>query len=108
MQTFKQFLESSDPLLTTQIEMFFRHELNLPRLEAKEATLWMEDEKDWMDLEGDTRDLVIDYIAEWVNADIEMMVSGFIPQYAYDEMRRIMRDKYQIEISTPFMKKHGL
>lgn len=106
--TFKQFLESSDPLLTTQVEMFFRQELDLPKEEAKEAALWMEDETLWLDLEGDTRDHVLDYVEEHIYKNIYDMSPGLVSQYVYDELRKLMKQKYDISLSTPFMKKHGL
>lgn len=90
--------ESADPLLDTQIEMFFRKELDLPREEATEAMLWINGEKDWRDLEGDTRDHVLDYVSRDLNPHIYKLAAGYISQHCEDELVRLMRTKYRIEL----------
>lgn len=90
--------EGQDPLLDTQIEMFFRHELELPRLEANEAMLWITGDKDWMDLEGDTRDHVLDYVSNHFDPNIFNLNSTFIPSYCEEELVKLMRDEYGIEL----------
>jgi hypothetical protein len=97
MKTFKQFLESVEPLVAVQIEMFFRKELDLSKEEAKEATLWIEEDKDWGDLEGDTRDHILDYVVAIV-PHLYDLPSRKIEERAFEELANVMYAKYEIEL----------
>jgi hypothetical protein len=88
--------ESDDPLLDTQVEMFFRKELSLPKEEAAEAMQWITGEKFWKDLSSDTRDHVLDYVSQDINPNIYKLAPGYLPQHCQDELVRLMRDKYRI------------
>lgn len=90
--------ESKDPLEDIAVEMFFRQELNLPNEEAKEAALWFQYDKDWGDLEWDTRDHVIDYVQDTRYPDIYDYTRHQIPEMCWVAVRDAMNSKYGITI----------
>jgi hypothetical protein len=98
MQTFKQFLENADPLVSLQVEMFFRHELEMSKVAATEAAAWIADEKDWADLEHDVRDVVLDYIDKNIDPGIYGVNSRQIEWHAMEKMQALMHEKYGIKL----------
>ena len=98
MITFKQFLESHDPLLTTQVEMFFRQELDLPKEEAASATEWAMGDVDWGDLIGDTWQHILDYVGDVSDRDVYSMNSARIEEFALEKVTMQMLNKYGIEL----------
>jgi hypothetical protein len=98
MKTFKQFLESKDPLKDTEIEMFFRQELGLGRESAASAREWVLGDADWGDLEGDTWDHILDYIGDVTDRDIYSMKSHVIEEFALEKISMQMLNKYGIEL----------
>jgi hypothetical protein len=98
MKTFKQFLESHDPLESLQIELFFREELDLPKEEAKEATRWILGDVDAGDTETDAWSNIIDYVQETTGADIYNMPSGDIEDFVRVKLAIVMIKKYGIAI----------
>jgi hypothetical protein len=89
--------EEAEPLMLTQIEMFFRKELDLPPLEASEGALWVTGEKDWLDLEGDTRDHILDYVQHTV-PNIYDQPGWKIQENAMTVITDVMYKKYGVEI----------
>lgn len=89
--------EDVDPLLDVQIEMFFRKEIDMPADAAREATLWVTDEKDWGDLEGDARDWVLDYVEKEVPNIYDMSKWAAIDK-ALEVVTDVMKAKYGIEV----------
>jgi len=90
--------ESEDPLVDVQIEMFFREELGLPKEEAVEGRLWVQGEKDWGDLEGDTWTNILDYVSDHTDRDVYALKSHVIEEFALDVVTKRMLNKYGIEL----------
>lgn len=90
--------ESVDPLVATQVEMFFRQELSLPKEEAKSATGWAMGEDDWGDLVDDTWQHILDYVGDVSDRDIYSMNSARIEEFALETVTSRMYHKYGIEL----------
>jgi hypothetical protein len=98
MKTFKQFLESHDPLESLQIQLFFREEVNLSKEEAEEAALWIVGGNAPFRSESDTWPLIMDYIEETTGAVIYHMARGSVEDFVRQKLTLIMRQKYGIEL----------
>jgi hypothetical protein len=98
MKTFKQFLESHDPLESLQIELFFREDVNLSETEAHEATRWVLGDVDAGDVETDAWTNIIDYVQETTGADIYNMPSVNIEGFVRQKIEMAMYNKYGIEL----------
>jgi hypothetical protein len=96
--SFKQFLESADPLKAIEIEMFFRKELDLPKEEAEEAAEWFQHEKDWDHLEPDTIDHIIDYVVDEINADVVNYGKDARVAVSWSGLRDVMNAKYGVTV----------
>jgi hypothetical protein len=97
--TFKQFLESADPLEMLPIEIFFGKELSLSKEGATEAALWFLGHKGFQELSEHTWITIVDYVQDESIPDIYDKVGepDHFEDLCHTYLKKVMKRKYGIK-----------
>lgn len=87
--------EDVDELDEFKFELAFRKEFGCTKEQAQELVLWFKDEKDWEDLDHDTRGHIIERFSDMSEDDIHPGMS--ISDWTMDEISKILKKKYKLD-----------